>query len=61
MYIFFQALILYVSEEKNFSLDRHELVTNFPRHYLLDLDHTATLQDLGLHPQETVFIQERDL
>ncbi|XP_070539054.1 LOW QUALITY PROTEIN: UBX domain-containing protein 7-like [Ptychodera flava] len=48
---------LVISE--GYSNERFELVTNFPRRKLSYLDFDTTLQDAGLFPQETVFVQER--
>ena len=55
---FFQAIVGYVASE-GYSLDKHEIVTNFPRRILTDLDTTQTLKDLGLFPKETVFVQQK--
>uniref|UniRef100_A0A224Z518 UBX domain-containing protein n=1 Tax=Rhipicephalus zambeziensis TaxID=60191 RepID=A0A224Z518_9ACAR len=54
-----KALIAYASSN-GFSEETHELVTNFPRRNLSDLDHSLTLRDLGLFPKETLFIQLRN-
>ncbi|KAH6940433.1 hypothetical protein HPB50_027583 [Hyalomma asiaticum] len=54
-----KALILYASSS-GFGEETHELVTNFPRRNLSDLDHSLTLRDLGLFPKETLFIQLRN-
>ena len=54
----FQAIVGYVASE-GYSLDKHEIVTNFPRRILTDLDTTQTLKDLGLFPKETVFVQQK--
>ncbi|XP_073481727.1 UBX domain-containing protein 7 [Aquarana catesbeiana] len=40
--------------------ERFELLTNFPRRKLSHLDYDITLQEAGLCPQETVFVQERN-
>ncbi|XP_074657992.1 UBX domain-containing protein 7-like isoform X3 [Tubulanus polymorphus] len=53
-----KALILYVLD-CGYSSDRYELVTNFPRRKISHMDYNDTLKDVGLHPQETVFVQER--
>ena len=53
-----QAITKYVTS-RGFALDSHEIVTNFPRRILTDMDETKTLKDLGLFPQETVFVQKR--
>ena len=50
--------MLYLSSQ-GFSLDSHEIVTNFPRRMLSDLDQEATLKELKLFPQETIFVQSR--
>lgn len=52
------ALVLYVAEN-GFSNERYELVTNFPRRKLSYMDFELTLEDVGLHPQESVFVQAR--
>jgi len=54
----FMAIIKYVRSQ-GYPLDSHEIVTNFPRRILTDLDSTQTLKQLGLFPQETVFVQKR--
>jgi len=54
----FMAIIKYVIS-RGYPLESYEIVTNFPRRILTDLDETKTLKDLGLHPQETVFVQKR--
>ncbi|XP_059153816.1 UBX domain-containing protein 7-like [Physella acuta] len=43
---------------KGFPSDKYELVTNFPRRKLSQMDSTTTLKDAGLFPQETVFVQD---
>ena len=53
-----QALVRHV-QSKGYPNERFELVTNFPRRKLAHLDYDMTLQDAGLCPQETVFVQER--
>ncbi|XP_018415877.1 PREDICTED: UBX domain-containing protein 7 [Nanorana parkeri] len=40
--------------------ERFELLTNFPRRKLSHLDYDITLQEAGLCPQETIFVQERN-
>uniref|UniRef100_A0A672LGU3 UBX domain-containing protein 7 n=1 Tax=Sinocyclocheilus grahami TaxID=75366 RepID=A0A672LGU3_SINGR len=53
------ALVRHV-QSKGFANERFELVTNFPRRRLAHLDYDVTLQEAGLCPQETVFVQERN-
>ncbi|XP_076837733.1 UBX domain-containing protein 7 [Brachyhypopomus gauderio] len=53
------ALVRHV-QSKGYPNERFELVTNFPRRKLAHLDYEITLQDAGLCPQETVFVQERN-
>uniref|UniRef100_A0A8C4ZCP0 UBX domain-containing protein 7 n=1 Tax=Gadus morhua TaxID=8049 RepID=A0A8C4ZCP0_GADMO len=53
------ALVRHV-QSKGYPNERFELVTNFPRRKLAHLDYDMTLQDAGLCPQETVFVQERN-
>ena len=53
-----QAIIKFVVSE-GYPLERYEIVTNFPRRILTDLDETKTLKELNLFPQETVFVQQR--
>ncbi|KAA0719056.1 UBX domain-containing protein 7 [Triplophysa tibetana] len=53
------ALVRHV-QTKGFPNERFELVTNFPRRRLTHLDYDITLQEAGLCPQETVFVQERN-
>ncbi|XP_077987834.1 UBX domain-containing protein 7-like [Glandiceps talaboti] len=45
--------------KEGYSNERYELVTNFPRRKLSYLEVDTTLQEAGLFPQETVFVQER--
>ena len=58
LYACFQAIIKYVVGE-GYPLERYEIVTNFPRRILTNLDETKSLKDLQLFPQETVFVQQR--
>ncbi|XP_056420423.1 UBX domain-containing protein 7 isoform X2 [Hyla sarda] len=53
------ALVKHV-QQKGYPNERFELLTNFPRRKLSHLDYDVTLQDAGLCPQETVFVQERN-
>ncbi|XP_028586775.2 UBX domain-containing protein 7 isoform X2 [Podarcis muralis] len=53
------ALINHV-QSKGYPNERFELLTNFPRRKLSHLDYDITLQEAGLCPQETVFVQERN-
>ncbi|XP_040026907.2 UBX domain-containing protein 7 [Gasterosteus aculeatus] len=53
------ALVRHV-QFKGYPNERFELVTNFPRRKLAHLDYDITLQEAGLCPQETVFVQERN-
>ncbi|KAM6989566.1 UBX domain-containing protein 7 [Tautogolabrus adspersus] len=53
------ALVKHV-QTKGYPNERFELVTNFPRRKLAHLDYDITLQEAGLCPQETVFVQERN-
>uniref|UniRef100_A0A3P8R3L4 UBX domain-containing protein 7 n=1 Tax=Astatotilapia calliptera TaxID=8154 RepID=A0A3P8R3L4_ASTCA len=53
------ALVRHV-QSKGYPNERFELVTNFPRRKLAHLDYDITLQEAGLCPQETVFVQERN-
>lgn len=59
VFSFFKALVRHV-QSKGYPNERFELVTNFPRRKLAHLDYDITLQDAGLCPQETVFVQERN-
>ncbi|XP_076042373.1 UBX domain-containing protein 7 isoform X2 [Oratosquilla oratoria] len=52
------ALVKYVGS-KGYSNERFELVTNFPRRQISYMDFNKTLKDVGLFPQETVFVQAR--
>ncbi|XP_039216022.1 UBX domain-containing protein 7 isoform X2 [Crotalus tigris] len=54
-----KALIRHV-QSKGYPNERFELLTNFPRRKLSHLDYNITLQEAGLCPQETVFVQERN-
>uniref|UniRef100_A0A7N6ACP3 UBX domain-containing protein 7 n=1 Tax=Anabas testudineus TaxID=64144 RepID=A0A7N6ACP3_ANATE len=53
------ALVRHV-QSKGYPNEHFELVTNFPRRKLTHLDYDITLQEAGLCPQETVFVQERN-
>lgn len=52
------AVITYVGS-KGYSNERYELIAHFPRRELSHLDFEATLKEVGLHSQETIFIQSR--
>ena len=58
IFLYFQAIIGFVKSE-GYALDQHEIVTNFPRRILTDLDTSQTLKELGLFPKETVFVQQK--
>lgn len=55
-----RALVLFLAGQGYGPEHSYELVTNFPRRVLSDLDLSASLRDHGLFPQETVFVQLRD-
>jgi hypothetical protein len=44
---------------RGFELKTHEIVTNFPRRILTDVDESKTLKELNLFPRETVFVQQK--
>ncbi|XP_064615060.1 UBX domain-containing protein 7-like isoform X2 [Liolophura sinensis] len=52
------ALVYFVIG-KGYSNEQYELVTQFPRRRISDLDLESTLQQNGLHTRETVFVQAR--
>jgi len=54
------ALIHYC-KSKGFSCERYELITNFPRKKLSYMDTEMSLKTAGLFPQETIFVQEREI
>ena len=54
-----KSLLLFV-EFKGFSLVNHEVVTNFPRVVVSELDRNKTLKEVELCPRQTVFVQIRD-
>jgi len=54
-----KSLLFYV-EFKGFSLVNHEVVTNFPRVVVSELDREKTLKELELCPRQTVFVQIKD-
>ncbi len=54
-----RALVLFVGS-KGFGPVDYEVVTNFPRRVLSDLDLDQSLREAGLCPQETVFVQLKD-
>lgn len=56
--LLFQALTSYVAS-RGFCRRDYEMVINFPRRVLSDMDGTIAVKDLGLHRQETVFVQLR--
>lgn len=45
--------------EQGYSNERFELLTNFPRKKLSYMDFDLTIQEAGLNPQESVFVQAR--
>ena len=53
-----QAITEYISEG-SIDLTSHELMTNFPRRNFSDMDLDMTLEDVGLHAQETIFIHKK--
>uniref|UniRef100_A0A8C0CM51 UBX domain-containing protein 7 n=1 Tax=Balaenoptera musculus TaxID=9771 RepID=A0A8C0CM51_BALMU len=53
------ALVKHV-QSKGYPHERFELHANFPRRKLSHLGYDITLQEAGLCPQETVFVQERN-
>ncbi|NWS73929.1 UBXN7 protein, partial [Crotophaga sulcirostris] len=53
------ALVKHV-QSKGYPSEHYELLTNFPRRNLSHLDCETMLQEAGLCPQETVFVQERN-
>ncbi|OQR67285.1 UBX domain-containing protein 7-like [Tropilaelaps mercedesae] len=53
-----RALTLF-AHEQGFSESSHELVTNYPRRNLSELDSSLMLNEVGLYPKETIFIQLR--
>ncbi|XP_048741186.2 UBX domain-containing protein 7-like isoform X2 [Ostrea edulis] len=52
------ALVKYVAEQ-GYPNERYELLTNFPRKKLSYMDFDITIQEAGLNPQESVFVQAR--
>nr|XP_022299860.1 UBX domain-containing protein 7-like isoform X2 [Crassostrea virginica] len=52
------ALVKFVAEQ-GYSNERFELLTNFPRKKLSYMDFDLTIQEAGLNPQESVFVQAR--
>ncbi|XP_078613223.1 UBX domain-containing protein 7-like isoform X2 [Branchiostoma floridae x Branchiostoma japonicum] len=44
---------------EGYTNERYELVTNFPRRKLSYMDFNVTLEEAGLFPQETIFVQQR--
>jgi len=54
----FLAIVEYV-RSGGFDLDKHEIVTNFPRRILTDVDTKQTLKELGLFPKEMVIVQQK--
>jgi len=54
----FLAIVEFVKSE-GFGLDQHEIVTNYPRRILTDLDTKQTLKELGLFPKEMVIVQQK--
>ena len=56
--LYLQAVVQYVIEE-GFSNERYEMVTNFPRRRLSNMDFDMTLKEMGLFPQESIFVQAR--
>ena len=56
--LFFQAIVKFVVSE-GFPLDSHEIVTNYPRRILTDMDTSQTLKEMGLFPKEMVIVQQK--
>jgi len=54
----FLAIVEFV-KSKGYTLDQHEIVTNYPRRILTDLDTKQTLKELGLFPKEMVIVQQK--
>jgi len=54
----FLAIVEFVKSE-GFTLDEHEIVTNYPRRILTNLDTKQTLKELGLFPKEMVIVQQK--
>lgn len=53
--IYLQELFEFLSS-KGFPENEHEVVSQFPRRNLSEVDHNTTFKDLGLYPRETVFV-----
>ncbi|KAK3605836.1 hypothetical protein CHS0354_002473 [Potamilus streckersoni] len=53
------ALVLFVESLGGYPSESFEMVTQFPQRNLSKLDLDATLQEVGLHQQESIFIQSR--
>ena len=54
----FQELQDYIASI-GFASKDFEIVVNFPRRNLTDIDNSRTLKEEKLFPQETIFVQER--
>ena len=54
----FQAVVLFANS-KGFSNESFELIAHFPVRQLSQLDFDSTLKEIGLHAQETIFVQAR--
>jgi len=54
-----KALIEFISE-KGYPLDDHEIVANFPRRIISQLDQDKTMKEHSLFPRETLFVQLKD-
>lgn len=52
-----QALVVFCTS-KGFPPEKFELVTAFPRRKLSQMDTSISIQEAGLHPQETIFVQD---
>lgn len=52
------ALVLFAGS-KGFSNERYEMIAQFPRRQLSQLDYDKTLRDIGFHAQEMIFVQAR--
>lgn len=50
--------MLYVAHQ-GFDNLQYDVVLNYPRRLVAELDQSASLKDAGLFPRETVFIQEK--
>ncbi|KAJ6222127.1 hypothetical protein RDWZM_000672 [Blomia tropicalis] len=54
-----KALFLYVSE-KGFNVEEYDLITNFPKKNLSNCNVNDTLENVGIHSRDTLYVQMKN-